>query len=222
MWKSREELTKIADLCKKHNVLCVSDEVYEWMIYDNNEHVRICTLPGMWERTITIGSAGKTFSVTGWKTGWAYGPANLMVNLQMVHQNCVYTCPTPIQVNSPHNPFYSSKLKIICLFDSSIDQEAIAIAFEAELKRLDTPQCYFNSLPEELKSKRDFMGDFLKSVGMKPIIPQGGYFMIADWSALGMNNKCFPFRFIFLNFSLCIFCVLVMFSYWNREQSRYE
>lgn len=52
----------------------------------------------MWERTITIGSAGKTFSVTGWKIGWAYGPAKLMKNLQTVHQNCVYTCSTPIQV----------------------------------------------------------------------------------------------------------------------------
>ena len=53
----------------------------------------------MWERTITIGSAGKTFSVTGWKIGWAYGPENLMKNLQMVHQNCVYTCATPVQVS---------------------------------------------------------------------------------------------------------------------------
>ncbi|XP_031632679.1 kynurenine--oxoglutarate transaminase 3-like [Contarinia nasturtii] len=156
---NRKELTKIADLCKKYNVLCVSDEVYEWMVFDDNEHIRICTLPDMWERTITIGSAGKTFSVTGWKTGWAYGPANLMVNLQMVHQNCVYTCPTPIQ-------------------------EAIAIAFEAELKRLDSPACYFNSLSVELTEKRDFMAKFLSEVGMKPIIPQGGYFMIADWSAL--------------------------------------
>lgn len=58
----------------------------------------IGTLPDMWERTITIGSAGKTFSVTGWKTGWAYGPANLLFNLQMVHQNSLYTCATPIQV----------------------------------------------------------------------------------------------------------------------------
>lgn len=57
------------------------------------------TLPGMWERTITIGSAGKTFSVTGWKIGWAYGPSELIHNLHMVHQNCVYTCPTPIQVD---------------------------------------------------------------------------------------------------------------------------
>lgn len=52
----------------------------------------------MWERTITIGSAGKTFSVTGWKVGWAYCPANLMRNLQMIHQNSVYTGVTPIQV----------------------------------------------------------------------------------------------------------------------------
>lgn len=94
----RDELTKIANLCKKYNVLCLSDEVYEWMIYDDNEHIRMNTLPGMWERTITIGSAGKTFSVTGWKTGWAYGPAGLMTNLQMVHQYCVDSCPSLLQV----------------------------------------------------------------------------------------------------------------------------
>lgn len=52
----------------------------------------------MYERTITIGSAGKTFSVTGWKLGWAYGPAHLLYNLRVVHQNCVYTCNTPVQV----------------------------------------------------------------------------------------------------------------------------
>ena len=59
--------------------------------------IRMATLPDMWERTITIGSAGKTFSVTGWKLGWAVGPANLLRNCQVVHQNCVYACPTPIQ-----------------------------------------------------------------------------------------------------------------------------
>ena len=53
----------------------------------------------MYERTITIGSAGKTFSVTGWKIGWAYGPSNLLHNLKVVHQNMVYTCNTPVQVN---------------------------------------------------------------------------------------------------------------------------
>ena len=56
------------------------------------------TLPGMWERTLTIGSAGKTFNVTGWKIGWTIGPQNLIAALCTVHQNCNYTCPTPIQV----------------------------------------------------------------------------------------------------------------------------
>lgn len=95
----RSEMTKIANLCIKYNVLCVTDEVYEWMVFDDNEHVRICSLPGMWERTITIGSAGKALAVTGWKTGWAYGPANLIAHLQIVHQNCVGVNVTPLQVS---------------------------------------------------------------------------------------------------------------------------
>lgn len=114
----------------------------------------------MWERTITIGSAGKTFSVTGWKTGWAYCPANLMYNLQMVHQNCVYTHCTPIQ-------------------------EAVARGFELEIERLGKDECYFVSLPRELEVKRDYMVDFLEKCGMKPVVPDGGYFILADWSPLG-------------------------------------
>lgn len=54
----------------------------------------------MWDRTLTIGSAGKTFSVTGWKLGWAYGPEHLMRNLFVAHQNALYTCVTPTQVLS--------------------------------------------------------------------------------------------------------------------------
>ncbi|KAJ9573680.1 hypothetical protein L9F63_008950 [Diploptera punctata] len=156
---TQKELELIADLCKKWNVLCISDEVYEWLVYKPYKHIRIATLPGMWERTITIGSAGKTFSVTGWKIGWAYGPANLMKNLQTVHQNCVYTCCTPLQ-------------------------EAVASGFELEMTRLGQPECYFESLPRELEAKRDYMAKFLSDVGMVPTIPEGGYFMIADWSPL--------------------------------------
>ena len=94
---TREELQVIADLCIKHDTLCISDEVYEWLVYKGNKHIKIATLPGMWERTITIGSAGKTYSVTGWKLGWSIGPQNLIKHLQVVHQNTLYTCPTPLQ-----------------------------------------------------------------------------------------------------------------------------
>lgn len=172
----KSELEKIAELCKKWNVLCISDEVYEWLVYEPNQHIRICTLPGMWDRTITIGSAGKTFSVTGWKIGWAYGPENLMRNLQMVHQNCVYTCSTPIQ-------------------------EAVAIGFETEIPRIGTKECFFHSLPASLQSKRDFMAEFLTKAGMNPTIPQGGYFMMADWSKLGnFYKKKFNYFLMTLSF----------------------
>ncbi|XP_014216857.1 kynurenine--oxoglutarate transaminase 3 isoform X2 [Copidosoma floridanum] len=156
---TRDELQFIANLAKKWNTLVVSDEVYEWLVYKPYEHIRIASLPDMYERTITIGSAGKTFSVTGWKTGWAYGPANLMKNLQIVHQNSLYTCTTPLQ-------------------------EAVAIGFEEELKKFGQPDCYFTSLAEELMPKRDYMAKFLSEVGMYPTVPEGGYFMVANWTAL--------------------------------------
>ncbi|XP_043496022.1 kynurenine aminotransferase isoform X1 [Polistes fuscatus] len=159
-----DELQFIADLAKKWNTLVVSDEVYEWIVYGSSEHVRIASLPGMYERTITIGSAGKSFSVTGWKIGWAYGPANLLYNLQIVHQNVVYTCSTPLQ-------------------------EAVALGFEEEMERFDQSNCYFFSLPKELLPKRDYMAKFLSDVGMLPTIPEGGYFMIADWTALEKKTK---------------------------------
>ena len=77
----------IASLCQKHNTICISDEVYEWIVYDKNKkHIRIATLPNMWERTLTIGSAGKTFSSTGLKTGWTIGPKHLIRCCQVVHQ----------------------------------------------------------------------------------------------------------------------------------------
>ena len=81
----REEIEEIANLCKKHNVLVISDDVYEHMVFEGNEMIRIATLPDMYERTITIGSAGKTFSVTGWKLGWALGPEHLLQNCQVEH-----------------------------------------------------------------------------------------------------------------------------------------
>lgn len=72
-----------------------------------------------------------------------------------------------------------------------MEQEAIAISIEVELKRLDAKECYFNSLLVELSSKRDFMIKSLKDVGMEVVIPQGGYFLLADWTPLGEINNFF-------------------------------
>ena len=88
----------VAGICKKHNLLVLSDEVYEWMTYEGREHVRIAAVEGMWERTVSVLSAGKMFSVTGWKVGWAIGPAHLASRLEGVLQATSYSGCTPLQL----------------------------------------------------------------------------------------------------------------------------
>src|SRR6266545_1681529 len=94
---SREELSVIAELCRKHNVIAITDEVYEHILYDDTVHTRLATLPGMAERTLTISSLGKTFSVTGWKIGWAIGTAALVNAVNQAHQFITFAVASPLQ-----------------------------------------------------------------------------------------------------------------------------
>ena len=94
---ARDELRVIADLCIKHNVIAITDEVYEHILYDDAMHTRLATLPGMEDRTLTISSLGKTFSVTGWKIGWAVGPAALVNAANQAHQFITYAVASPLQ-----------------------------------------------------------------------------------------------------------------------------
>ena len=92
-----EELALVAEVCVEHDLIAVTDEVYEHLTFDGRTHVPLATLPGMAERTLTISSAGKTFSVTGWKVGWATGPAPLVRATRAVKQNLTYAGGTPFQ-----------------------------------------------------------------------------------------------------------------------------
>ena len=93
----RDELAQIAEVCCAHNLTAVTDEVYEYLTYDGVPHVPLARLPGMRERTLTISSAGKTFSVTGWKVGWACGPARLVGIVRAVKQYLTFGTGTPLQ-----------------------------------------------------------------------------------------------------------------------------
>jgi N-succinyldiaminopimelate aminotransferase len=93
---SHEEIACIADLCRQHDLLAVTDEVYEHLVFEGR-HIPLATLPGMAERTITIGSAGKTFSCTGWKVGWAVGPAGLVSAVRTSKQFLTYVSSGPFQ-----------------------------------------------------------------------------------------------------------------------------
>jgi N-succinyldiaminopimelate aminotransferase len=94
---SRNELTLIAELCQEYDVLAITDEVYEHIVFDGAKHVRLANLPGMWERTLTLSGAGKTFSCTGWRIGWAIGPAPLHEALGRLRQFTVFAAATPFQ-----------------------------------------------------------------------------------------------------------------------------
>lgn len=151
---SRGELDSLAELVCAHNLTVLSDEVYEWMVYLPAEHVRIATLPGMWQRTVTLGSAGKTFSVTGWKIGWAIAPPRLAHAILMAHQWIPFAVSTPMQ-------------------------EAIAVALEEAAE-----QEYFDWLTKMYQGKRDRLLDVLDAAGLTPMAPDGSYFIIVDTASL--------------------------------------
>jgi N-succinyldiaminopimelate aminotransferase len=93
----RDELAAIAEVARRHDLVVVTDEVYEHLIFDGGEHVPMATLPGMWDRTVTIGSAGKTFSFTGWKVGWVVAPAPLVTAVRTAKQFLTYVASGPFQ-----------------------------------------------------------------------------------------------------------------------------
>ncbi len=91
------ELQAVADLATEHDLVVITDEVYEHLVFDDHHHRPIATLPGMAERTLTLSSAGKSYSVTGWKIGWATGPAHLVTATLDAKQWLSFSSGTPLQ-----------------------------------------------------------------------------------------------------------------------------
>jgi N-succinyldiaminopimelate aminotransferase len=94
---SRAEMDQIAALCIEHDVIVISDEVYEHLTYDGVPHIPIATLPDMAARTLTVSSLGKSFSVTGWKIGWVYGAPDLLEGTRRAHQFITFAANHPAQ-----------------------------------------------------------------------------------------------------------------------------
>jgi N-succinyldiaminopimelate aminotransferase len=154
---TREELQVVADLAIAHDVVVVTDEVYEHLVFDDalsaEGHVPIATLPGMWERTLTLSSAGKSWSFTGWKVGWATGPAPLVQALLAAKQWLTFTSGSPLQPAVAH-----------------------ALDHEAEWPR---------ALARDLQARRDVLCEGLAAAGLAPRVPEGTYFATTDISHLG-------------------------------------
>jgi kynurenine--oxoglutarate transaminase/cysteine-S-conjugate beta-lyase/glutamine--phenylpyruvate transaminase len=150
---SRAEMEEIADLAKKHNFLVVSDEVYEELALDG-EHINMASLPGMYERTLTCASVGKSLSCTGWKMGWCIAPAPLIQALSQVHAHQCFSVATPLQ-----------------------------IAAAASLQTMAATN-YGLELRATYRRRRDVLVNGLRSAGLRPVVPQGSFFVLADITAI--------------------------------------
>lgn len=157
---SRTELEGIAEIVQRHPQLTViSDEVYEHIVFDpeTEPHISMASIPGMFDRTLTLSSSGKTFSCTGWKVGWAVGPVALVKAVTAVQQWVNFSAPTP-------------------------NQDAIAQALQQARDPYNGFDTYYAWLADDYKRKRSLLTEALESAGMTPVIPPGGFFIMADTS----------------------------------------
>ena len=155
---TREELDTIARLCQKYDVLAITDEVYEHIVFDEARHLPLINFPGMRERTIMISSIGKTFSVTGWKLGWAIAAPDLSSGVRRTHQFMTF-CGNPAT------------------------QLAAAEALEVA-----DGQGYYEWLQQMYLEKRDFLERALADAGIPAFTPKGTYFIMADIRGLGFAD----------------------------------
>ena len=99
---SREEMETLAKVVAETDAVVICDEVYEHLVYDGRPHIPLATLPGMRDRCVRIGSAGKIFSLTGWKVGWVTGPRELVSVVTKAHQFITFTTPPALQLGVAH------------------------------------------------------------------------------------------------------------------------
>lgn len=148
-----QELRLLADVCTEHDLLAISDEVYEHCVFPSAaapRHRQLASEPGMRERTITLGSGGKLFALTGWRVGWAYGPAQLLQPLSRAHTHLTFNAPTPLQ-------------------------HGIAEALDAEDGLADVPALFGGNF-ELLASALREGGSGVSGI----CAAQGGYFLVAQ------------------------------------------
>ena len=149
---SQAELEVIAELCCRYDVLAITDEIYEHILYDGAQHLPLATLPGMAERTITINGISKTYSVTGWRIGYCLAAPEITAGIRKIHDFLTVGAPAPLQ-------------------------EAAAVMMGCD-------DDYYLNLANFYREKRDFLLEVLTAVGFRCHIPQGAYYIMADFRAL--------------------------------------
>lgn len=168
-----DEMMRIADIVRKHpNLVIISDEVYKFTIYNNAYpgdstaigHYHFARLPAMWDRTITLSSCGKTFSVTGWQVGWMVGPKRLIEPAQRLLPCVQFCAATPIQ-------------------------EALVKAITIAEQPYNEHDTYYQWLRAQFAKKRQILEGGLRAAGLQPIASEGGFFLMARLPIIDLQDK---------------------------------
>ena len=158
---SHEDLRLIADLCIEYDVIALTDEIYEHILYPDPardvRHISIATLDGMRDRTITINSLSKTYAVTGWRVGYAFGAPDLIHGMRQVHDFLTVGAAAPLQ--------------------------------EAGAYALARPPEYYDHLQKDYRRRRDFLLGVLEEVGFKCHKPDGAYYILTDITDFGFVDE---------------------------------
>jgi aminotransferase len=156
---SRQELEGVAELARRHDLFVFTDEIYEYFLYDGRRHVSVASLPGMAERTITIGGYSKTFSVTGWRIGYSVAGDRWSRAVGAMN-DLLYVCaPAPLQMG---------------------------VAWGIQ----ELPDAFYENLARDYAGKRDRFCAALDKAGLRPSIPGGAYYVLAEVSRIpGRTGK---------------------------------
>jgi aminotransferase len=150
------DLRMLERVLREHDLLLITDEIYEYIIYDGRRHICAATIGSLRERTVTLMGLSKTFSITGWRLGYAVAPEP-MARAMTLANDLFYVCaPTPLQ-------------------------HGVAAGFAA-------PREFFERLKADYQRRRDILCDALDAAGLRPIVPQGAYYVLAEVGHLGYPN----------------------------------
>lgn len=153
---SQDELMKIADLAKIHDLYIITDEIYEYVTYPGHEHYSIASFPGCFERTVTISGFSKTYNMTGWRLGYAIANADIIEKMSLINDSLYVCASTPLQ--------------------------------HAVVDALSLPDSYYQDMAEEYLHKRELVVNALRDMGFQLAMPQGAYYLLADFSKLPFDD----------------------------------
>jgi aspartate/methionine/tyrosine aminotransferase len=167
-----DELQSIAIMLQRYpNIIVISDEVYDYLYFNpDKKHISLASLAGMFDRTITISSAAKTFSITGWKVGWAVSSKNLIDQMMASQQWIVYSICTPAQ---------KALSKIIANANNQYKDDENGLLYET----------YYDYLRQSYHKKIIKLVEYCREVDLKPIIPDGAFYVLCDISNIHIPDK---------------------------------